>query len=77
MTSPSGVTASPSQPGYQWSCDACGKSLSNAQAIFYLHHVYCLDDALYRLGNDPDDLDGHARVDISVDYLQRMRDGVV
>ena len=69
------VTASPSQPGHRWRCVSCGKSLSNAQAIFYLHHVYCIDSLLNLLGQH--DVDGETRVDVSVDYLQRLREGVV
>ena len=56
-------------------CWSCGKSMSRNQAIHYAGRNYCLDSILNLLANNLETED--ERVSVSVDLLQRMRDGVV
>ena len=56
-------------------CCRCDKSISRNQAIFYRGFYWCLDSLLNRLAAEPEIED--ARVDVSVDLLSRLRDGVL
>ena len=62
-------------------CCGCGKTLSYAQMIFYSNRIYCLDSLLHvleSLREGEDDVDGgNIRVNVSVDLLGRLRDGVL
>ena len=56
-------------------CNSCGKRISYAQSIFWANKNWCLDSILTMLGNRPE-TEGE-RVNISVDLLERLRDGVI
>lgn len=56
-------------------CWSCGKTMSRNQAIYYSGKNWCLDSILNLLGGNLE-TEGE-RVSISVDLLQRMRDGIV
>lgn len=54
-------------------CQSCGKSISYNQAVFYRGKHYCLDSIIDLLAGERED----ERVGVSVDLLERLRDGVV
>lgn len=62
-------------PGTYMGCTQCGKRLSEAQAIYCHHLPYCVDCTLWLLQHEA--LGEGERVEVSVDLLQRLRDGVV
>lgn len=55
-------------------CARCDKSQSRAQAIGWAGRHFCIDCILHLFSDNVDD---DERVDISIDYLKRLRDGVV
>ena len=55
-------------------CCACGKRISYAQAIFYAGRHYCLDSILNLLADGDGD---STRVNVSLDLLGRLRDGIL
>ena len=67
------VDASGQEP--RWSCGRCGKWLSEHQLIRATSGPYCLACVLYRYRRG--DLSDRTRIDISVDLLTRVDDGIL
>lgn len=54
-------------------CQSCGKKISYAQAVMWQGKHYCLDSIINLLARQCED----ERVSVSVDLLERLRDGVL